>query len=84
MNLLSLFLQANPVGSMSNPIGELVDIIMWIARCLLLLVGGGFGLVMLAKGKTDEDPKKMGEGILSLVGAGVMFAATFAVASVFK
>ena len=81
---LLLMLVTNPADSMTNPIGELVDVIMWIARCLLLVVGGGFGLVMIVKGKTDEDPKKFAEGILAVVGAAVMFAATFAVAAIFK
>ena len=68
----------------ANPIGELIDIIMWVARCLLLVVGGGVGLVYIVKGKTDENPKTFTDGVLSISAAGVLFAATFAVAQIFK
>ncbi|MBO7475150.1 MAG: hypothetical protein J6U00_14335 [Ruminococcus sp.] len=68
----------------ADSLGELVDIIMWIARCLILVIGGGVGLVYIVRGKTDENPKTFTDGILSLSAAGVLFAATFAVAQIFK
>jgi predicted tellurium resistance membrane protein TerC len=68
----------------ANPLGELVDIIMWIARSLLLLVGGGGGLIMIVKGKQEENPKLTTEGYMAIGVSAIIFAATFAVASIFK
>ena len=68
----------------SDPLGELVGIIMWVARCLVLLVGGGGGLFMIVKGKSDENPKLSTEGIFAIVAAAILFSATFAVQSIFS
>ena len=55
----------------TDPLGELVGIIMWVARCLVLLVGGGGGLFMIVKGKSDENPKLSTEGIFAIVSAAI-------------
>jgi len=68
----------------TDPLGELVGIIMWVARCLVLLVGGGGGLFMIVKGKSDENPKLSTEGIFAIVAAAILFSATFAVQSIFS
>lgn len=68
----------------SDPLGELVGIIMWVARCLVLLAGGGGGLFMIVKGKSDENPKLSTEGIFAIVAAAILFSATFAVQSIFS
>lgn len=65
-------------------IGSLVDVLMWIARALILAIGGGIGLVKIVKGKSDENPKYTTEGILSVAASGILFAATFAVEAAFK
>ncbi|MBQ6252475.1 hypothetical protein [Ruminococcus sp.] len=72
------------LAASTDPLGDLVGIVLWIARTLLLIIGGGGGLIMIVKGKTDENPKFIYEGLGAIAGAGVMFAATFAVASIFK
>lgn len=68
----------------ADPLGELVGIIMWVARALLLVIGGGCGLVMIVKGKGEENPKLVYEGFGAIGGAAVLFAATFAVQSIFS
>lgn len=68
----------------TDPLGELVGIIMWVARCLVLLIGGGGGLVMIVKGKSDENPKLSTEGYFAIGAAAVLFSATFAVQSIFS
>ncbi|WP_303797341.1 hypothetical protein [Ruminococcus flavefaciens] len=68
----------------ADPLGDLVGIIMWIARTLLLVIGGGGGLIMIVKGREEEDPKLSLEGYLAIGGAAVLFAATFAVQSIFS
>jgi len=68
----------------TDPLGDLVNIVLWVARTLLLVIGGGGGLIMIVKGKADENPKLSYEGIGAIAGAGVMFAATFAIQSIFS
>ena len=68
----------------ADPLSSLIGIIFWIARCVLLLFGGGGGLFMIVKGKTEENPRDTQEGFLALAGAAVLFAATFAVEAIFK
>lgn len=79
MTNLSLLLLAA-----TDPLGELVGIIMWIARFLVLFVGGGVGLYFIVNGKAEENPKKTYEGYLSIVGAGLLFGASFAVEKIFS
>ena len=68
----------------TNPLGELVEIIMWVARFLILFVGGGVGLYFIVNGKAEENPKKTYEGYLSIVAAGLIFSATFAIQDIFS
>jgi len=49
-----------------------------------LVIGGGGGLIMIVKGRGEEDPKLSLEGYGAIAGAGVLFAATFAVQSIFS
>lgn len=64
-------------------IGELAAILFWIARAVIIAVGGGVSLIRIVKGKSDENPKEMYEGLVILAAAGVIFAATFAVQAIF-
>lgn len=63
---------------------ELSKFLLDLARVVITLIGGGIGLVKIVKGKSDEDPKCFNEGLLALVGAGVLVAATFGIAAIFK
>lgn len=67
-----------------DPISDLLAILFWVARVILALVGGGGGLFLIVKGKTEENPREFQEGLLSLVGGGALIAATFAVQAIFK
>lgn len=71
-------------GIPADPLSSLIGILFWLARCILLLIGGGGGLFMIVKGKTEENPRDTQEGFFALGGAAVLFAATFAVESIFK
>ena len=64
-------------------IGNLTAILLWIARAVIIAIGGGFGLVKITKGKSDENPKEMNEGFSIIAAAGIIFAATFAVQAIF-
>lgn len=62
---------------------SLVKILMYIARALLILVGGGAGLIKIVKGKSDESPKDFNEGLVIIAAAGILFGATFAIEAMF-
>lgn len=64
-------------------IGDLTAILFWIARAVIIAVGGGVSLVKIVKGKSDENPKETNEGMVVLASTGVIFAATFAVQAIF-
>ena len=63
--------------------GDLVDILFWIARTLVIAVGGGVGLFKITSGKSNEDPKETNQGLAALVAGGVLFTATFAIEAAF-
>lgn len=64
-------------------IGELTAILFWIARAVIIAIGGGVSLIRIVKGKSDENPKEMNEGLVILGSTGVIFAATFAIRAIF-
>lgn len=63
---------------------SLVDILMWVGRCLVLAVFGGTGVVKAAKGQADENPTMRNEGLILIACGGVLFAATFGIFAIFK
>lgn len=83
MNSIAL-LAVSAEAASADPLGDLVGIIMWVARCLLLAIGGGGGLIMIVKGRTDENPKLTYEGIGAIAGAAIMFVASFAIQGIFS
>lgn len=66
-----------------DPLSSLISILFYVARVLVILIGGGSGLFLIVKGKSDEDPKLFRDGILAIVLGAVLFAATFAVQLIF-
>lgn len=63
--------------------GDLVDILFWLARALVIAVGGGVGLYKITSGKSNEEPKETNQGFISLAAGGIIFAATFAIEAAF-
>lgn len=63
--------------------GDLVDILFWLARVLVIAVGGGVGLYKITSGKSNEEPKETNQGFISLAAGGIIFAATFAIEAAF-
>lgn len=61
---------------------QLIGILFWVARILIITIGGGYGIIQIVKGQSDEDPRKFREGITYLAAAGAMFAATFAIKAI--
>lgn len=71
------------LASADYGIGNIANILFWIARCVIIAVGGGVSIVKIVKGKADENPRDMNEGLTVLGAAGVVFAATFAIQAIF-
>lgn len=67
----------------STDLADLTSLFLWIARILILLVFGGAGLYKISKGRNDENPKEVNEGMYLLIGAGVLFGITFAIVGIF-
>lgn len=67
----------------STDLADLTSLFLWIARILIFLVFGGAGLYKISKGRNDENPKEVNEGMYLLIGAGVLFGITFAIVGIF-
>lgn len=67
----------------STDLADLTSLFLWIARILILLVFGGAGLYKISKGRNDENPKEVNEGMYLLIGAGALFGITFAIVGIF-
>ncbi len=63
---------------------ELINILFWIARIVILTAGSGVGLIKIVKGRADENPRDFQEGLTILVGSGAIFGATFAIQKIFS
>lgn len=63
---------------------ELINILFWIARIVILTAGGCVGLIKIVKGKAEENPRDFQEGLIILVGSGAIFGATFAIQKIFS
>lgn len=68
----------------NTDIKDLVNLLMWLARCLVLLVFGATGIVKIMKGQQDENPNLRTEGITLVIAGAALFSATFALAGIFK
>lgn len=77
-NIMQITLASTDYG-----IGKIADILFWIARAVIIAVGGGVSLIKISKGKSDENPKETYDGLTALVATGVIFAATFAIQAIF-
>ena len=80
--MLSLITTAAMVGN--QDMTDLVNLLMWIARSLVLLVFGSTGIVKIMKGQEEENPNMRTEGIALVIAGAVLFSATFALAGIFK
>lgn len=68
-----------PDGVKTDTMDSLIGIVFWIVRGIIIIVGGIPGLIQTVKGKADDRPQEMNTGISTLVIAGIIFAASFAV-----
>ena len=72
---------AAPENISTDTMSAMINIIMWIVRIAILAIGGIPGLIKIVQGQQEENPRDRNNGIVSVVIAGVAFAATFAIAA---
>ena len=70
-----------PANVSTTTMSTMINIIMWIVRIAILAIGGIPGLIKIVQGQQEENPRDRNNGIVSVVIAGVAFAATFAIAA---
>ena len=70
-----------PSNVSTSTMSTMINIIMWIVRIAILAIGGIPGLIKIVQGQQEENPRDRNNGIVSVVIAGVAFAATFAIAA---
>lgn len=63
----------------ANTMSTLISVVFWAVRIIVLIVGAVPGIIKINQGNADENPKERNAGIVSVVVAGVCFAATFAI-----
>ncbi|MBQ6252476.1 hypothetical protein [Ruminococcus sp.] len=64
----------------TNTKSALVNVVFWIIRIAIIIIGGGPSLIKIVQGQTDENTRDRNAGIAGLVITGACFAATFLVA----
>lgn len=63
----------------TNTMTSLVNIVFWIVRVAILIIGGAPALIKIVQGQNDENPRDRNAGIATLVITGAAFAATFVI-----
>lgn len=61
--------------------GNMVGLVFWAVRVLVLLVGGVPGVMKVVQGQADENTKDRNQGLATLGITGAAFAASFVVES---
>lgn len=71
---------ADPTGvGGSTTMKNMVSIVFWIVRILVLLIGGVPGIIKVVQGQSDENPRDRNAGLATIGITGAAFAASFAV-----
>lgn len=65
----------------SNTMNNMVNLVFWIIRIAVLLMGGAPGIIKVVQGQADENPRDRNSGLAALGITGVAFGATFLVQS---
>ncbi len=68
-----------PAGIQTDKMSSLLDIVFWIIRIIVLIIGCVSGIPKVVQGQADENPRDRNNGLAVLGIAGAAFGATFAV-----
>lgn len=61
---------------------DMVGIVFWIVRVIVLLIGGVAGIPKIVQGQADENPRDRNNGLATIGIAGAAFAATFGIENI--
>lgn len=70
---------ALPAGVQTAKMSSLLDIVFWVIRIIVLIVGGVSGIPKIVQGQADENPRDRNNGLAVIAIAGAAFGATFAI-----
>lgn len=71
---------SNPTGvSSTATMTNMVSIVFWVVRILIILIGGVPGIIKVVQGQADENPRDRNAGFATIGITGVAFAASFAI-----
>ena len=60
---------------------KLIEVVFWIVRGAIVIIGGAPALIKIVQGQSDENPRDRNAGIATAVITGACFGATFLVQS---
>lgn len=70
----------NPTGvGGSGTMDNMVSIVFWVVRILVLLIGGVPGIIKVVQGQADENPRDRNAGLATIGITGAAFAGSFAI-----
>lgn len=69
----------DPTNVKTSTMDDMVGVVFWIVRIIVLLIGGVPGIVKIVQGQADENPRDRNAGLAVIGITGAAFAATFVV-----
>lgn len=84
ISMLTVSAAAAPAGVDTSTMDTLVTLIFWAVRLIILAVGGIPSLVKIVQGQADKNPRDRNAGIAGVAITGIIFAGSFALATLFK
>lgn len=70
---------STPSGADTSTFNSLLDIVLWVVRGAVLIIGIIPALIKIVQGQSDENTRDRNNGITSIVISGLILAATFAI-----
>ncbi len=68
-----------PSGADTSTFNSLLDIILWVVRGAVLIIGVVPALIKIVQGQADENTRDRNNGIAAIAISGIIIAATFAI-----
>lgn len=61
----------------TNTMNNMINVVFWIVRIIIILVGGVPGGIKIVQGQSDENPRDRNAGLATIGITGAVFGATF-------
>jgi dipeptide/tripeptide permease len=83
IGLLAVTVAADEPANGTTTMTTLVSIVFWAVRLIILAVGVVPAVIKIVQGQSDENTRDRNAGIATIIIAGICFAATFPLATLF-